>query len=743
MVRKRLYVTGVVQGVGFRPFVYSLAARHSLTGTVGNTSSGVVIEIQGPAEAAGAFVDRLRASPPPLAVVDSFSVEDIEAKPEIGFVIIESRSQPAASTPISPDIAACEDCLRELFDPSDRRYRYPFINCTNCGPRFTIIQDMPYDRPFTTMRAFPMCDACEGEYHDPSNRRFHAQPNACPVCGPRVSLDTLTGETAIQHSIDALRNGKILAIKGIGGFHLACDATNDAAVRTLRERKGRGAKPFALMARDLDIVSRYAKVSGDEAHLLTSRERPIVLLRALADLPFVAPGNKYLGFLLPYTPLHHLLIGETPLVMTSGNLSDEPIVKDNDEALTRLAGLADKCLLHNRDIHVVCDDSVTRVFGHRELPIRRSRGYSPMPVKLLEAGPVILAVGGELKSTFCLTRDDHAYLSQHIGDMENLETLAAFEHAFSHFRALFQANPQAVVCDLHPNYLSSHWAENYAREQNLPLIRVQHHHAHLASLLVEHQSADPIIGVIFDGTGYGTDGAVWGGEILLGGFNSFERLMQLKYVPLPGGDASIKRPLRMAFAHLWSAGIDFDLDLDPIEKRVLRRQLETGTNCVPTSSMGRLFDAFAALIAVQSRVSYEAQAAIEMEAMCEGVTADRGYRFSIEGGIFDPTPVFRSAVEDLRRNVPREQIAAAFHHAVAHMIVDCCLLARQKTGIATVGLGGGVFQNTTLLKLAHADLSLANFHILTHRKVPPNDGGISLGQAAIGRHALSLTEPRQ
>ncbi|MGA3188524.1 MAG: carbamoyltransferase HypF [Bryobacteraceae bacterium] len=746
MVRYRLYVSGIVQGVGFRPFVYSLAARHALTGMVGNTSSGVVIEIQGAAEAASAFVDQIRNFPPPLAVIDSLTVDSIDIRHEAGFVIADSQAQPLASTPISPDIAVCSDCLREMFDPSDRRYRYPFINCTNCGPRFTIIQDIPYDRPFTTMRAFPMCSECEAEYHDPANRRFHAQPNACPVCGPQVSFGTCVGNAAMEAAADALRRGAVVAIKGIGGFHLACDATNDDAVRNLRDRKGRSAKPFAMMARDLERVSCYANVSADEARLLTTKERSIVLLRAKHNASIslsIAPGNRYFGFLLPYSPLHHLLLGETPLVMTSGNLSDEPIVKDNDEALLRLATLADAFLLHNRDIHVVCDDSVTRVFEGRELPIRRSRGYSPMPVKLSRTGPTVLAVGGELKSTFCLTRDDNAYMSQHIGDMENLETLAAFEHAFGHFKALFRAEPQRVVCDLHPNYLSSRWAAAYAAERKLPLIRVQHHHAHLASVMAEHSldGVKPIIGVVFDGTGYGTDGAIWGGEILCGGFDKFERLMHLKYVPLPGGDASIRRPTRMAFAHLWAAGIEWNegLGCTPVELRVLRRQLETGTNCVPTSSMGRLFDAIAALIGVRQNVTYEAQAAIEMEAMCEGFNIDRGYRFSLNGGVFDPAPVFQAALKDLRGKVSPAEIATAFHHAVAELVLTCCVTAREQRGLNTVGLSGGVFQNTTLLKLVTEALARHEFQVLTHRKVPPNDGGLALGQAVIGRGASYAT----
>jgi hydrogenase maturation protein HypF len=743
VVRHRLTITGIVQGVGFRPFVYSLASRYSLTGMVGNTSSGVVIEIQGAHDAAHAFVDQLRNSPPPLAVIDSIAVEEIEeihARDETGFTIVDSLAQPRASTPISPDIAVCEDCLREMRHPSDRRYRYPFINCTNCGPRFTIIQDIPYDRPFTTMRAFPMCAACEAEYHDPANRRFHAQPNACPVCGPQVSFGSLTRGPAIQAAAEALHSGAILAIKGIGGFHLACDATNDQAVRKLRDRKGRGEKPFALMASHLERVARYAHISDDEAHLLEARQRPIVLLRSRDNpeiSPAVAPGNKYLGFLLPYTPLHHLLLGEKPLVMTSGNFSDEPIVKDNGEALSRLATLADAFLLHNRDIHVVCDDSATRVFEGRELPIRRSRGYSPMPVKLPHPGPPVLAVGGELKSTFCLARDDNAYLSQHIGDMENLETLAAFEHAFAHFRALFRAEPERVICDLHPNYLSSQWAARYAAEKKLPLIRVQHHHAHLAAVMAEHglDGSNPVIGVIFDGTGYGTDKAIWGGEILFGDYQGFERLMHLKYVPLPGGDASIKRPLRMALAHLWAAGLDADLGVGPVELRILRRQIETGMNCVQTSSMGRLFDAFAALIDVCKTVSYEAQAAIEMEALCEGIEIDRGYRFSLQDGVFDPKALLEGALADLRENVPRAEMAASFHYAVADLVLQCSIAARERTGVDTVALSGGVFQNTTLLKLVTG--LLKEFKVLTHSKVPPNDGGLALGQAVIGGASFS------
>ncbi len=753
--RRRLIVRGIVQGVGFRPFVFGLAQRLALAGHVGNDSGGVFIEVEGAPDALAAFLHELRANPPPLAMVDSIEVEDVPALGESAFVIVESTTRADANTSISPDVCICDDCLRELFDPADRRYRYPFINCTNCGPRFTIIQDIPYDRPLTTMSAFPMCPACAREYHDPTDRRFHAQPVACPTCGPRVWFEapgqpTQHDDDAIRAAQAALRDGRIIAVKGIGGFHLACDATNDVALRALRRRKGRVDKPFAVMARDLAAARALAEMDDDEIALLMSKARPIVLLRRRPDAPLselVAPGNAYVGLMLPYSPLHYLLLdGLTqPLVMTSGNLSDEPICKDNDEALRRLASLADGFLLHNRDIHMWCDDSVMRAFAGRALPIRRSRGYAPFPVQLAQPVPALIAAGGELKATFCVARDRQAYLSQHIGDMENLETLQAFERALAHFVKLFRIAPERVVCDLHPGYLSTQWAERFAAERNLPLVKVQHHHAHIAACLAEHGFAPDAyaIGVSFDGTGYGSDGAIWGGEVLVANCRTFTRVAHLKYVPLPGGDASIKRPYRTALAHLWAAGIPWDDDLPcvsacpPQERRALRRQLERSFNCPPTSSMGRLFDAIAALVGVRQTVTYEAQAAIELEALCDD--AEQGqYEWATttaaDGGalVLDPAPMLRRIVDDLRAGVARQVIAARLHNTLAELIAQTSDYARRQTGLNVVALSGGVFQNVQLLRRTLPRLRAAGFEVLMHRAVPPNDGGLALGQAVVG-----------
>ena len=751
--RRRIFVKGIVQGVGFRPFVFSLAQRLGLTGHVGNNSAGVFIEVEGSANAITAFMDEMRHYPPPLAMITSLESEPLPAQGDAAFVIVESETQPASSTPISPDIALCDDCRREMFDPRDRRYRYPFINCTNCGPRFTIIQDIPYDRPFTTMAAFRMCDDCAAEYRDPSNRRFHAQPTACPKCGPQVWLEM--GDPAIRPSSDAaffaaqaaLRAGAILAVKGIGGFHLACDATNDDALRRLRARKGRSDKPFAVMAHDLDEARSFAETSAEEAKLLLSKERPIVLLNrvegALRLSSLVAPGNRTVGVMLPYTPLHELLLAglDFPLVMTSGNLSDEPICKDNAEARERLAALADGFLMHDRAIHVPCDDSVVRVFEGRELPVRRSRGYAPYPIKLAQPMPNTLAAGGELKSTFCLTRDDLAYLSQHIGDMENLETLGAFERALNHFVTLFRAPPARIACDLHPGYLSTQWARGYAGKHSLPLIEVQHHHAHIASILAEHghDANERAIGIAFDGTGYGIDGAIWGGEVMIANARGFERFAHLKYVPLPGGDASIKRPYRTALAHLWAAGIAWDAALpgvaltSPAERRVLQQQLDKNLNCAPTSSMGRLFDAIAALIGIRQTVTYEAQAAIEMETLCDDATRE-AYGFALAGAdpiLIDPAPLWQELTRDVKAGVSVATMAAKAHNAVAQLIVELSEKAREITGLGVVALSGGVFQNARLLELALPRLRTAGFKVLTHASVPPNDGGLSLGQAVI------------
>ena len=756
--RWRLKITGIVQGVGFRPCVYSLATRHRLAGFVLNDSSGVTIEIEGPRRALESFSRDLKDAPPPQAHIETFEVKPVPPRGTAEsssnaplFEIQASEARAGESTPISPDIATCEACRKEMNDPADRRYRYPFLNCTDCGPRFTIIRDIPYDRPSTTMAEFKMCSACEREYHDPLNRRFHAQPNACQECGPQLSFSPggKAGEAALQEAKSALAAGRIIAVKGIGGFHLACNATNNSALAELRRRKGRVDKPFALMVRDLEVVWRYAHINDEEARLLESSQRPIVLLRAkdpALPSPLVAPGNPNLGFFLPYSPLHHLLLDENPLVMTSGNRSDEPIARDNQEALERLASLADGFLLHNRDIHVVCDDSVVRVFEGRELPLRRSRGYAPMPIALHTSGPRVLATGGELKAALCLARGDHAYMSQHIGDMENIETLGAFERAFDHLRALFRAEPERVVCDLHPGYLSTRWARDLAAARKLPLVQVQHHHAHVASVMAENGIGmqEPVIGVSFDGTGYGADGAIWGGELLLAGYHSFRRLGHLKYIPLPGGDASVKRPYRMALAHLRAAGIPISAGLPcsqavpADERRILDRQLETGFNCVPTSSMGRLFDAAASLLGIRHTVTYEAQGAMELEAVSDPACHD-SYTIEVCAGedegpiVFDPAPMWREMIADLERGMPIPIMAARFHRAVAALIVEACKSAREQTRVSKVALSGGVFQNVLLLKWSKAGLEKNGFTVLTHRLVPPNDGGLALGQAVIGR----------
>ena len=737
--RRRLEVSGVVQGVGFRPFVFNLAREHGLSGWVRNHSAGVTIEAEGDASTLADFERDLKARKPPMAVIDAVRGHDIECAGETDFVIQASSAAALQSTPVPSDMATCDECLAELNDPYNRRFGYPFLNCTNCGPRFTIICDLPYDRPATTMAAFKMCAECEAEYHDPTNRRFHAQPNACAVCGPSVTLGELSGPAAIQHAKELLNNGVVLAVKGIGGFHLACDATNEAAVGMLRERKRRFEQPFAVMARDLDVVRQIAHLENEEARLLMSASRPIVLLQKLSDSPLanhVAPGNGYIGVMLPYSPLHHLLLGERPLVMTSANPSGEPIVRENSEAVERLSSIADALLMHNRDIKVVCDDSVVRTFEGLEMPLRRSRGYAPLPVRFAAEMPDVIAVGADLKCTFCVTKGPFAYLSQHIGDMGSLRTLRAFERALDHMMRLFRVTPERAVCDMHPGYQSARWAAEFANQRGIQLIKVQHHHAHVASLLAEHEvpAETPVIGVTFDGTGYGTDAAVWGGEFLIARGQEFERFAHLRNISLAGGDASVKSPARTALSHLRAAGIPWDSDLacvsefSPTELRVLERQLERGLNCVPCSSMGRLFDAVASLVGVRQHVSYEGQAAIELEALCE--PSGRDYPSFAEDG--DPKPLLQAIMKDVRAGVHHSQIATGFHDAIAKWVLAICLQARERTGLNLVGLTGGVFQNTVLLRRSKQHLTEAGFNVLVHRKVPANDGGLALGQARLG-----------
>lgn len=753
-------VRGVVQGVGFRPFCHALAVRFDLAGHVGNDGAGVFLELEGDEERVAAFLQSMEREPPPLARIEEVRVEAMPARGERQFHILASEPIPGEVTPVSPDVATCDDCLRELRDPADRRFRYPFINCTNCGPRYTIIRDVPYDRPMTTMAAFAMCEACGREYNDPHDRRFHAQPNACPTCGPRLEWrdpsgtgDVIAGDAALVAALQMLRGGGIVAVKGIGGFHLACDATQPHAVRELRRRKRRSDKPFALLAGDVTQVRRFAEVSPEEEALLSSCARPIVLLWR-NDVPEidvardVAPGQGTLGVMLPYTPLHHLLASVWPLVLTSGNLSEEPIARTNNEAMERLGAIADGFLLHDRDIHVVCDDSVVRVHRGGELPLRRSRGYAPYPVRLPARTPSVVAVGGELKGTACLTRDRYAFLTPHIGDVGNLETLAALERACDHLARLFRVGPERLACDMHPGYLATQWGRRFAARHGLRVIEVQHHHAHLAALMAEHGlgERDAILAFTFDGTGYGTDGTIWGGEVLLGGYRSCERVAHLAATPLPGGDAAIRHPARVALAQLWTAaaawgGTHSAGALTAEERRVLRIQLERRLNCVDTTSVGRFLDATASLAGGRHVVSYEGQAAIEFEALArDGAARGPGYAFDCAVSpsgviIFDGAPVLRRVAADAAGGRDKRDMARAVHVALAEVIVAVASRLRDARGIDLVGLTGGVFQNVLLLTLAEDALRSAGFDVLVHQKVPPNDGGLALGQAMVAAHA--------
>lgn len=783
----RIHITGIVQGVGFRPFVYGLARRYQLNGWVRNTSAGVDIEVDGEQDVLDAFVKALQDEAPPLSRIDELSASFRASNGFRSFDILHSEVLAGAFQPISPDVSICPDCLRELFDPSDHRYRYPFINCTNCGPRFTIIKDIPYDRPKTTMAPFAMCSDCEEEYSNPLDRRFHAQPVACPVCGPQVWLEErenrqtrkLTeNDDAIWRTRTLLANGKILAIKGLGGFHLACDATNPEAVSELRRRKLRVDKPFALMMPDLETIERHCYVNAAERELLLSGARPIVLLQRKPESPIArecAPGQDTLGVMLPYTPLHYLLFAESsqspgsdfqfpPLVMTSGNLSEEPIATDNGEARERLTSLADAFLMHDRDIHIRCDDSVVRVIsdqpalskvegipvtgtGHPlagtgwlqvTYPLRRSRGYSPFPVKLPFDAPPLLAVGPELKNTFCITNKDYAFLSHHIGDMENYETLQSFEQGVEHFERLFRVKPEAIAYDLHPDYLSTRYALQRAERDDVKTVAAQHHHAHIAACMAENRldGSQPVIGLAFDGTGYGGDGAIWGGEVLVADYKSCERAYHLEYFPLPGGDAAIKKPARTALALLWSLGLDWDNRLAPVhefcaeDRTLLRLQLERKINAPMTSSMGRLFDAVAALAGVRQSVNYEAQAAIEFEALADPAEAGV-YPFEREQSEIRVRSVVEALIADVLAGVPVPLISARFHNGLAQMTLETCQHLRVTRRIGQVALSGGVWQNITLLRQTLSLLQAGGFQVYIHHQVPANDGGLSLGQAVI------------
>ena len=820
-IRRQIEVSGIVQGVGFRPYIYRLATERNLTGTIRNTSSGVTIEVQGPPESVEDFLSLLPREAPPLSRVTGISTQELPCNGDLDFRIIASHGDEAVRTLISPDVATCEDCLREVFDTANRRYRYPFINCTNCGPRFTITHSIPYDRPFTSMAPFQMCPACQAEYDDPTNRRFHAQPNACWDCGPKLGLrdregHVIEGHDPVAAAIEALRAGKVVAIKGLGGFHLAADATSAAAVALLRERKRRVGKPFAVMVPNLAAAKEICEISDDEAAVLQSIQRPIVLVHRRTDgeacaaagiAADVAPGNNYLGVFLPYTPLHHLLLKEggfRALVMTSGNLSEEPIAITNDEARERLSGLADCFLVHNRDILLRCDDSVVRVLPRspgaprlRTQQLRRSRGFVPVPVFLHEEVAPILAVGGELKNTICLTKGKHAFLSQHVGDLENLESYNFFEEAIAHLQKVLEIKPELIAYDLHPDYFSTKWA---LKRPGLRLVGVQHHHAHIASCMAENHLEGKVIGFALDGTGYGTDGSIWGGEVLIAGYRDFERAAHFEYIPLPGGAAATREPWRMAVSYLAHHFGDEFLkmklpclaEISQSRFDLLLRVLDRRVNSPLTSSCGRLFDAVAAIAGIRNQVSYEAQAAIELEMAIENLNRkDRqefaqnakgklssddfvAYTFELRSNsqaaeqrqnaargvspgnkpqedsapagrqnpdVEDATvllirtrPMFEALVEDVLRGTPVSAISRKFHNGLVNIFVEIARALRDSTSLNRVCLSGGTFNNLYLTTSLLAALTAAEFDVFTQNEVPAGDGGLSLGQAMVAVH---------
>ena len=767
-IRTLVRVEGIVQGVGFRPFVYTLATGLGLGGLVGNDADGVFAEVEGPAESVQEFLASLGRDAPPLASIERITTSPLRPAGSATFSIAPSEPGGARRALVSADSATCQDCLAELDDPADRRFGYPFINCTNCGPRFTIVLDVPYDRPLTTMAGFAMCRRCAAEYHDPADRRFHAQPTCCPDCGPHLSLSDPAGTALpgppLSGAAALIARGQVLAVKGLGGYHLAVDAASEEAAVALRARKHREDKPFAVMVSDLAQARRICHLDETAQALLTGRRKPIVLLPVLPGAGIaaaVAPGNRQLGVMLPYTPLHHLLLREVagPIVLTSGNVSDEPIAYTDSEALARLRGIADAFLMHDRPIHVRTDDSVVLAFRGREAVIRRSRGYAPEPltVRTRFRRPV-LACGAELKSTFCLAKENHAFISQHIGDLENAETLRSFTAGIEHFSRLFEIRPAIIAHDLHPEYLSSKHADWLA--QTLPgepeLTGVQHHHAHIASCLADNGACGPVIGVAFDGTGYGTDGTIWGGEFLIADLAGFERAGHLTPVPMPGGAAAIRQPWRMAAAYLDAAypgGPPGTLDVIRRNDRqwsAVTAMARKGINAPVTSSAGRLFDAVAAILGVRDCVNYEGQAAVELEQL-----ADASERTAYRAAIIDPhrdSPrqdaplqiaghdLVLAAADDLVAGIDRSIIAARFHNGVAALIEDCCLALRERHGLSTVALSGGVFQNMLLLHAVADRLEADGFAVLTHSRVPCNDGGVSLGQAVAAAARDRLTQ---
>ncbi len=752
--RQQIRVSGLVQGVGFRPFVFRLAHELGLTGVVGNDALGVVIEIQGSSHSIEEFTKRLQSDAPPLSQILDIASAEVESIDESSFRIIESRKDQSVHTLISPDVTVCPDCLREMFDPADRRYHYPFINCTNCGPRFTIVRNIPYDRPFTSMAKFPMCPTCQAEYDDPRSRRFHAQPNACWHCGPQLELwgnenNRIETSAPIASTIELLRAGHIVAVKGLGGFHLACDALNSASVALLRQRKRRVEKPFAIMVPTVDAARSFCHVSDAEHDALESIQRPIVLLRRKQDCAIpdeVAPRNRELGVFLPYTPVHALLFHEggfKALVMTSANASEEPIAIGNEEARERLKELADYYLVHNRDILLRCDDSVVRVVEDRRHQLRRSRGFVPVPIQLHKELPAVLAVGGELKNTICLAQGKQAFLSQHIGDLENLAGYGFLLEAIEHLKQILEITPQIIAYDNHPDYLSTQWA---LQQTGHTLVGVQHHHAHIASCMAENHLDGPVIGFALDGTGYGTDGAVWGGEVLVADYASFTRAAHLEYLPMAGSAAAIHEPWRMAISYLhhifgpefYSLPLPVLTQIEPTRITLAVRMIERRINAPLTSSCGRLFDAVASVIGLRQEINYEGQAAIELENACADCSDTTAYPFELamsgETLVLGARPLFQELVNDLRDAVPIAILSARFHNGLAEALAQTATIIRQRSGLRRVCLSGGSFHNRRLLLHLSQLLESDGFQVFTQNQVPSGDGGLSLGQALVAAH---------
>ena len=763
MIRARIGVSGIIQGVGFRPLIYRLATTRGLTGYVANTAAGVTIEIDGSEHDLERFVHSINNEKPPLASIDQLHVEKAEIDPAVKHKSFEIHASIASGNrigPITPDTDVCDNCLAECFDPEDRRYLYPFINCTDCGPRYTLIEKTPYDRPLTSMKHFPMCEQCRAEYIDPLDRRFHAQATCCPICGPLVTLTdsqglTLDGDNPLQMAADLLQSGKILAVKGIGGFHLAVNGADPEAVANLRKKKGRPDKPLAVMAANLEKIKSFALISMEEQALLTGRSKPIVLLQkkstsALAEN--VAPANRFIGAMLPYTPIHHLLLKARDfpaLVMTSGNLSGSPIVKDNDEAFEKLANIADYFLLHDRPIVTQTDDSVIRLDGNNSAIYRRARAFVPRAVKLKMNSGRTLALGAIIKNTVCLTKEKEAFLSQHIGDLDNIDTQRHQKNITNHFQSLMRIEPDLLVHDLHPDYPGSRYAQS---QKELPSIGIQHHHAHAVSCMAEHGLDGPVIGLTLDRNGYGPDHTVWGGEVLLADYHTFERLAHLSTVEMPGGDAAIQEPWRMAVSHLYRAyGPEYkDLKLailqDHADKITLIEQMiDKSINSPLTSSCGRLFDSVAALLGMRHTVSFEGQAAAELEMLLEPDNTDSSsYPFEIikaedKPWLLPVKPIITCIVEDLLENIPSQFISRRFHNTLAALFARVCQEIREQKNINSVVLSGGVFQNLNLLRQVKSSLEILSFDVYAHEQVPTNDGGLSLGQAVAGRAMYEKT----